>query len=353
MAGLKFLLVSLSILLPSPLAHPVDYARRDETCSLETAAVRKEWGSLTTFERSNYIDAVICAQNMPSQLNLAATKSRYDDFAATHINVTRSIHNNGVFFHWHRHFVYLWESFLRDECGCEGYQPYWNWALWPDLAASPLFDGSMTSLGGDGEPIPDRQPTVLGNTVLPVGNGGGCVMSGPFVDTTVTMGPFPFSDLRTGLPSNWSDYNPRCLERDLNNFGYQFTNQTMIDLALKQPEIGALTDFVNGGVAGQQLGPHSGGHFAVGPLMFDTFASPFDPAFFVHHAMLDKLWLDWQEIDFVERQFQYNGTSTIFNGASTPSVTNETDLFFLSIGGPMKVKDVVSTRSVTYCYIYE
>ena len=117
---------------------------------------------------------------------------------------------------------------------------------------------------------------------------------------TVTMGSFRFSDQITGLPSNWSGYNPRCLQRDLNNLIYQFTNQTMVNLALKQPEIGALTDFVNSGVASEQLGPHSGGHFAVGPLMFDDFASPFDPAFFLHHAMLEKLWLDWQEIDFAE-----------------------------------------------------
>ncbi|KAL1860703.1 hypothetical protein Daus18300_009046 [Diaporthe australafricana] len=347
-------LLSLAILLPRLLAHPLDHIRRDDTCNAQTAAVRKEWGSLTPFERLNYISAVHCAQSTPSQLNLAASKSRYDDFAATHIQLTRSVHSNGVFFHWHRHFVYLWETFLREECGYSGYQPYWNWALWPKLASSPLFDGSVTSLGGDGEPIPDRPPTVIGSSlVLPPGSGGGCVMNGPFVNMTVTMGPFKFSDQITGLPSNWSDYNPRCLQRDLNDIGYQFTNQTVIDLALAQPEIGALTEFVNSGVRGEQMGPHGGGHFAVGPLLFDTFASPFDPAFFVHHAMMDKLWLDWQKIDFAEREFQYNGTSTVFNGNSTPPVTNDTDMFFNSIGASIKVKDVVDVQSGPYCYRYE
>ncbi|KAJ0116762.1 hypothetical protein J7T55_009913 [Diaporthe amygdali] len=348
-------LILLTILLPGLLAHSLDHTRRERTCTTETAIIRREWGSLTSSERTNYIDAVLCAQNTPSELNLPATKSRFDDFAAVHINLTRSIHNNGVFFHWHRHYVYLWEKFLRDECNYAGYQPYWNWALWPNLAASPLFDGSMTSLGGDGEPIPDRPPTIIGSTGLkvPPGNGGGCMKSGPFVNMTVTMGPFAFSDLTTGLPSNWSDYNPRCLPRDLNDGAYQFNNQTMIELALEQPEIGALTDFVNSGVAGEGLGLHSGGHFAIGPVMFDTFASPFDPAFFVHHAMLDKLWLDWQEIDFAERQFQYNGTSTVFNGNSTPPVTNETDIYFPSIGTTVKVMDVVDVKSGFYCYRYE
>lgn len=349
-------LLLLTLLLPGLLAHPLDNNRRAETCTAETAAVRKEWGSLTPSERTNYIDAVFCAQETPSQLNLPATKSRFDDFAAVHVNLTRSVHNNGVFFHWHRHYVYLWETFLRDECGYEGYQPYWNWALWPNLAASPIFDGSVTSLGGDGEPVPDRPPTTpVGSKGLevPAGKGGGCLTGGPFANMTVTMGPFSFSDLTTGLPSNWSDYNPRCLQRDLNDAGYEFTNQTMIDLALAQPEIGALTDFVNGGVGGESLGPHSGGHFAVGPLMFDTFAAPFDPAFFLHHGMIDKLWLDWQELDFEDRKFHYNGTSTVFNGVDTPPVTNETDIYFPGIGTNLKVKDVVDVKSNLYCYRYE
>ncbi|POS77600.1 hypothetical protein DHEL01_v204017 [Diaporthe helianthi] len=355
MAMLKGLLVSLAILLPSVHANPVKYVVRNQTCTLETAAVRKEWGSLTTSERSNYIDAVLCVQNLPSQLNLAGTKSRYDDFAATHINLTRSVHNNGVFFHWHRHFAYLWESLLRDECGYQGYQPYWNWALWPDLAASPIFDGSMTSLGGNGEPIVDRPQTTTGpnGQILPVGTGGGCIHSGPFANMTVTMGPFPSTEMREGLRSNWSDYSPRCLSRDLNQFGYQFTNQTMIDLALKQPNIGAFTEFVDVGVTGAQFGPHTGGHYSVGGVMRDVFASPFEPAFFLHHTMVDKLWHDWQIIDFPERQFQYNGTSTVFNGNSTPPVSNETEIFFLSVGKTMRVKDVVNTLGGPYCYRYE
>lgn len=348
-------LLFLAVLLPGLLAHPLDHARRDQICSTETAAVRKEWGSLTLSERSNYIDAVLCAQATPSQLNLPATKSRFDDFAAVHINLSRSIHNNGVFFHWHRHYVYLWETFLRDECGYDGYQPYWDWTLWPDLAASPLFDGSATSLGGDGEFVPGRPAITIGpeGLEIPPGNGGGCVTSGPFAGMTVTMGPFAFSELRTGLPSNWSDYSPRCLQRDLNDGGYQFTNSAMIDLALAQPEIGALTEFVNTGVGGDGLGPHSGGHFAVGQVMFDTFAAPFDPAFPLHHAMLDKLWLDWQELDPELRLFQYNGTSTVFNGNDTPPVTNETDIFFPSIGSTLQVKDVVDVWGGPYCYRYE
>jgi tyrosinase len=54
-----------------------------------------------------------------------------------------------------------------------------------DPIHSPLFDGSTTSLGGNGEyynhtgiPIPVAPPGV--NDVVPPAEGGGCVTSGPF-----------------------------------------------------------------------------------------------------------------------------------------------------------------------------
>ncbi|KAL0264990.1 hypothetical protein SLS55_000946 [Diplodia seriata] len=62
---------------------------------------------------------------------------------------------------------------------------YWNWGKYAlDPVNSPIFDGSDTSLGGDGsnEPygdlcIPNCETP---NYVFPAGNGGGCVTSGAF-----------------------------------------------------------------------------------------------------------------------------------------------------------------------------
>lgn len=99
-----------------------------QQCSYDTAEVRREWGDLGLRERRNYIDAVLCMQNLPPISNLSGTKSHFDDFVALHINMSLSIHLDGIFFHWHREFVQKWQTALRDECGYEGYQPYWNWA---------------------------------------------------------------------------------------------------------------------------------------------------------------------------------------------------------------------------------
>lgn len=42
---------------------------------------------------------------------------------STHVNYTTAIHANALLLPWHRHFTYLWETALREECGYKGYVP--------------------------------------------------------------------------------------------------------------------------------------------------------------------------------------------------------------------------------------
>lgn len=178
-----FRFLSLAFVYSAALAASLSAYPVKSLCTTQNTNVRKEWGSLTTSERRSYIDAVLCMQNRPSVIpegEVPGAKSRFDDFIAVHANYTMHIHLDGIFLTWHRHFVYLWEQALREECGYPGYQPYWNWALWcEDLAGSPLFDGSETSLSGDGEYV-DYGGYTIGGANLPHGTGGGCITSGPF-----------------------------------------------------------------------------------------------------------------------------------------------------------------------------
>ena len=125
-------------------------------------------------------------------------RSRYDDFEATHIINTKLIHGTGLFFAWHRWFVQLFETALREECGYSGYQPYWDWARWLDLPteSNPLFDGSATSLSGNGKYIPDRNGTLQPFPIpvtnpsaiyTPPGTGGGYIYQGPLVNWTLHL----------------------------------------------------------------------------------------------------------------------------------------------------------------------
>lgn len=213
------------------------------SCNIDTAPVRKEWLSLSDAEKIAYTDAVKCLMAKPSVSGdaIPGAKSRFDDFVGVHINQTLSIHATvsnfyyrtrplvadvfkGNFLSWHRYFTWTWEHALRHECGYEGYQPYINWGKYAhDIVGSPLFDGSETSIGGNGEYIPHNGTGIPSNDapsfVIPPGNGSGCVTSGPFRNMTVRLGPVTPS--LYGLPANPQadglGLNERCLRRDLSN----------------------------------------------------------------------------------------------------------------------------------------
>ncbi|OGE52951.1 hypothetical protein PENARI_c009G07897 [Penicillium arizonense] len=126
---------------------------------------------------------------------------------------------------------------------------YWDWGADADaMEKSPVFDGSDTSLSGNGASIPNQLDikVPLGNytpTVLPPGTGGGCVTSGPFASYIVNMGNHGVWDFQSdlqGLPGSGS------------------------------------------------LGVHGGGHYAMGgDPGRDADNSPGDLGFWLHHGMID------------------------------------------------------------------
>ena len=88
---------------------------------------------------------------------------------------------------WHRYYVWAYEKALREECGYTGYQPYWNWfSHQDDMTKSPVFDGSDTSMSGDGELV-QHNGSLSGadNIWMPSGKGGGCITSGPFKESAL------------------------------------------------------------------------------------------------------------------------------------------------------------------------
>ena len=148
-------------------------------------------------------------------------RSRYDDFVAAHVNQTMTIHSTGNFLAWHRYFVHTWETALRDECGYSGYQPYWNWgksAL--DPVNSPYMDGGPLSQGGNGVPAPHNctRPIPDNDMCIPVGQGGGCVESGPYgkmIANISATGPTFSSSKDPVVVGEFFSYLPRCVRRDI------------------------------------------------------------------------------------------------------------------------------------------
>ncbi|KAF2644631.1 Di-copper centre-containing protein [Massarina eburnea CBS 473.64] len=338
-----------------------------QTCTLKNVAVRREWSTFTTREKKNYIAAVQCISKKPSQTpsTLASgAKTRYDDFVATHINQTMSIHGTGNFLSWHRYFTWAYEQTLRTECGYTGFQPYYSWPRWSnDPAKSPVFDGSETSISGDGELIAGRNNTCIPAQEycaisLPPGNGGGCVKSGPFKNFTVNLGPVTpvVADPVLNPDSNGLGYNPRCLRRDISKAAAQgwTKDSDVVSLLKNSANFLNFTTTMQGDFPNGFLGVHTSGHFTIGgDPGGDLFASPADPAFYLHHAMIDRVYWTWQNLNLQNRLYEIGGTITLNDQPPSRNTTLEDTIGLGFVGFPdLTIREASSTLAGPFCYIY-
>ena len=67
-----------------------------------------------------------------------------------------------------------------------------------------------------------------------------------------------------------------------------FTSEAQVEAILSQMSYYQFTRSL-------ETGPHNDGHVWIGGHM-NTMASPRDPAFWFHHAQVDRLWAQWQEV---------------------------------------------------------
>ncbi|EOA86895.1 hypothetical protein ACJQWK_08475 [Exserohilum turcicum] len=344
-------------------------------CNPLNIVVRKEWATFTGSEKSSYVKAVQCMTKLPPKTpksDCPGCQNRYDDFVATHIKQTFAIHNTGNFLAWHRYFTWAYEQTLRNECGYKGFQPYYNWARWADdPMKSPTFDGSATSLGGNGVlgctnqtfyGIPtNAEPKIK----IPKGKGGGCVTSGPFKDWSVNLGPV-FTDSLCTPPNPISDFmdpnvglghNPRCLKRDISSWtSSQWTNDEMVVKLLNSPDMKTFWSQMQGGdpaFDNNFMGVHTAGHFTVGgDPGSDFFTSPGDPYFFFHHGQIDRVWWTWQNMNPSERTSAIYGTTVISD--PTAPASKLTDKMTLGYAYPQDITigDAMSTMGGPFCYTY-
>ncbi|KAK8216305.1 tyrosinase [Phyllosticta capitalensis] len=352
------------------------------TCTMANAAVRRDWDSLTATERKKYIAAVQCISTKKSitpRSICPGCRTRYDDFLATHINQTMTIHGTGNFLAWcvlesretsiadrfrHRYFTWTYEKALREECGYDDYQPYWNWPKYAlDPLNSPLFDGSDASMSGNGV-YEYHEPVCIPSTStpyikVPQGSGGGCVSSGPFSNFTVRLGPVSpaWSNMSTNPRPDGLGYNPRCLRRDINPWiSTGWTKDVDVDfLVTGTSDILTFQNRMQGDFAAGYVGVHDAGHMTInGDPGGDLFASPGDPTFYLHHAQIDRTWWTWQNLDTPSRTFVVAGSTSMIN-ASAPDTTLD-DMIDLGFNAPaISLRKAMSTLGGAggpFCYIY-
>ncbi|KAF2642114.1 Di-copper centre-containing protein [Massarina eburnea CBS 473.64] len=320
------------------------------TCTSKNVQVRKEWSALASDEKLDYIDAVKCLLNT-KQITPAsaapAVHNRFDDFAALHVNRTSVIHWTSYFFTWHRYYTWLYEQALRDECGYNGTQPYWDWSSTDTVTAHPLFDGSELSMGGNGVQT-DHVATVylptpnVTSSILVSGTGGGCVTTGPFVNLTVSLGPH-------GAPMNDNGMvgNDRCLTRDFRDRYLQSTlSYDNVTTAMVQDDI------VGHSYVVESQGLHDAGHQVIGGLQDDLWASPQDPYFFFHHAQIDRIWSLWQGLNQTVRTKEVTDTLTIHNLIPSANGTLDTPVDMGFLADARTIGDLSSSIDGPFCYIY-
>lgn len=104
----------------------------------------------------------------------------------------------------------------------------------------------------------------------------------------------PFSNLTIHVSYNFTSLefyaDNRCVSRSFDNEFFLTGNQTSVDdcSAIEDGTIALDCYWAN---------PHFAGHGGIGGTMANSAASIGDPLFFLHHAYVDRLWWEWQQVD--------------------------------------------------------
>ncbi|KAI1273109.1 hypothetical protein F5Y07DRAFT_411916 [Xylaria sp. FL0933] len=278
--------------------------------------VRREWRSLKTHEREDYLSAVKCLYNTSSEL--VGKGSIIDDFTWVHVRAVKRSHEHAEFLPWHRMLLHIYEQKLRQHCGFSGQLPYWDWTSdWQNLTESSIWDDDL-GFGG--------QSTHYTN--------GSCV-SGPFSHIEVLYG-------RNGTVS------PHCLSRVFMNYD--------------SGEIGSMSgELIRPEIMGRLARSKDYARFrwliesvihniihteVVGDL--DTEVAPNDPIFWLHHVQLDRLWWLWQQEALQQRLYDYKQ-----HKSEVPRPTSLQDVLqYRGLAKGVRVSQVMDTKGSTLCYRY-
>lgn len=286
---MKILTILSTLLVLIPL-----YPAKTLTCKYGVLT-RKEWRTLQAAEKEAYLTALLRLKKRPDNF--------YEELGRIHVFNNFYIHGNPIFLPWHRYFVVYLEQELQAEQPIA--QPYWDW----DLDSQHLEKAEIWSADAFGR----MQGTP----------GTGCVEDGVFGGREVTFN-FP---------------EPSCLKRlDKNN------KISVIDTRRLQDAIKNAKSFESfwTTMEGQ---PHANLHIGIGGFMGKTH-SPLDPVFFLHHAKIDKIWWEFQQLK-PKLAREYSGSQTPHSeGARVPATVND----ILHPFDEWTVKDVFVAEDLCYTY---
>lgn len=173
-------------------------------------------------------------------------------------------HATPLFLPWHRAYLYFFELALNDVLRRAGDDrtasmslPWWDWTS-AAAHAEGLPTGYLAGSGGADNPLAAGPVTLSSSDLQRVRDN---------LPGTITEGPNPVTVRDPSLP----DELPR---------------QQTVDRALSSRTFENFTTILEG--------IHNGVHVWVGGAMSVVPVSSYDPIFWAHHAMIDRLWYLWQ-----------------------------------------------------------
>ncbi|MES2680531.1 MAG: tyrosinase family protein [Bacteroidota bacterium] len=229
--------------------------------------IRKNYLEMTATEQSDFNLALGILWNSGS-----TAVNNHAWFAATHVTHSSTatpdpaIHGGSNFFSFHRFFILHWELLLRATSNSYEYLslPYWDWRNDPPCrVVGPVCYGGSSMINSS------NYPDFWAFSFLQQSNfaSWGVVRNSSFAVSAMS-----------GLPT-WGTYNSAMSAAP--PFEANFRN------AVETSNHANVHAFVGG------PGPTFG--------TFGGMNSPLDPGFFLHHAMVDKVWQDWEDQDSILR----------------------------------------------------
>jgi tyrosinase len=147
----------------------VNVSRRAGTCT--APETRIEWRSLSAADQASFVAAIKCLIDLPPSGAFASSQSanRYEDLVAVHLQMSGTIHGVAQFLPWHRYYVSVFESMLREECSYTGPMTWWNEDLDAgNFANAPMFTSAyygtaaLVTSAGQGTCVTDGVSVSLG-----------------------------------------------------------------------------------------------------------------------------------------------------------------------------------------------
>lgn len=173
-----------------------------------------------------------------------------------------------IFLPWHRAYIHWLEAHIQDH-DASVTMPWWNWAS--DIShrdGIPQAYADETAVV-DGEEVPNVLFRFLVQLTLPEEPVEGFTFRQPGNPNQL---PFPHDTFR--------DVDPHDPEREV------------LDIVRSVDELLAIDNFIDFSNLMQDV--HDAVHGWVGGVMGSVSFAAFDPIFWAHHTMVDRLWWMWQ-----------------------------------------------------------